>query len=374
MSARGGCWPTAAQELLLRAALLAGDQAGAAWEAWQAATPDLGGLDHGSIRLLPLLSVNLRALGVSHPRTDVLHGTYRKAWYQNRVLLHRVAGALAVLEAAGIPTMVLKGVALLASTGAEIAVRPMDDGDVLVPAGRVADAARVLAGLGLRTRWDLSPDRQTVIHAAPFSEGGRHWLDLHWHALKEDCAAGADAGEWATATAVRVDGVATLAPSLTDQILQACVHGVRWDPEPPLRWVADAAMLVRTGAIDWELLVIRARAHRVAPVLAAALDYLARLLGVPVPPSVVDELHRERTARWERQELELLVVPLTELRRLRLHWYRHRRLRGGRGGIGTLLAFPGYMRRYWGLRSLLEVPRYLVRELPEIRRRMAAGD
>jgi len=373
VSGRGGCWPTPAQELLLRAALLTGSEAVSAWEAWQAATPDLGALDHGSIRLLPLLYANLRALGVSHPRMDVLHGTYRKAWYQNRVLLHRVGRVVQGLNDAGVPTMVLKGVALLASLGAELAVRPMDDGDVMVPADRVAPAADVLGGLGLRTRWDLSPDRRSTIHAAPFSEGERHWLDLHWHALKEDCAPDADAAEWAAAIPVRVDGVATLAPTLTDQLLHACVHGLRWDPEPPLRWVADAAMLVRTGGIDWELLAGRAHAHRVAPVLGMALDYLARVLELPIPPGFAASRLTPPTAAWERRELRLQMEPLTELRRLRLHWYRHRRLRGGEGGLKALVAFPGYMRRFWGLRSVAEMPRYLARELPAIRRRIAGG-
>lgn len=374
MSDRGGCWPTPVQEQLLRAALLTGDEALAAWEAWRRATPDLGRLDHGSIRLLPLLYVNLRALGVSHPRMDVLRGTYRKAWYQNRVLLRQVGRVLAALRAAGVPTMVLKGNAVLASLKVEIAVRPMNDGDVMVPAEHVGTAGRILGELGLHTSLDLSPGRHSVIHAAPFSEAGRYWLDLHWHVLKEDCAANADADEWAAAIPVLVDGIETLAPSLTDQLLLACVHGVRWDPEPPLRWVADAAMLVRTGAIDWELLASRARRHRVAPVLAMALPYLSRVLGLPIPVSAVEACVDVPTVAWERRELQLQVEPLTELRRLRLHWYRHRRLNGGEGGPRALLRFPGYLRRFWGLGSLLEVPRYLARIRPKIRRQIAGGD
>jgi len=373
VSERGGSWPTPAQELLLRAALLAGDEARSAWETWQAGTPDLGALDHGSIRLLPLLYANLRALGVSHPRMDVLHGTYRKAWYQNRVLLHRIGRVLQALNEAGVPTMVLKGIALLASLEAEIAVRPMDDGDVMVPSDRVAVAADVLGGLGLHTHWDLSPDRHAAIHAAPFADGERYWLDLHWHALREDCAPGADAGVWAAAIPVRVDGVATLAPTLTDQLLHACVHGVRWNPEPPLRWVADAAMLIRTGKIDWELLAERAQRHRFAPVLAVALDYIARLVDLPIPAGFVAGRLGAPVAAWETRELCLQMEPLTELRRLRLHWYRHRRLRGGEGGFKTLISFPGYLRRFWGLRSFVEVPRYLARERPAIHRRTAGG-
>jgi hypothetical protein len=374
MSQRGGCWPNPEQELLLRAALGSGPEAVAAWEQWLGATPDLGGLDHGSIRLLPMLHANLRALGVSHPRMELLQGTYRKAWYQNRVLLHRVGRVIAGLNSAGVRTMVLKGVALLASLEMEIAVRPMNDGDVLVPTESVGPAARVLDELGLRTRWDLSADRLSVIHAAPFSEGGRHWLDLHWHMLKEDCTPGADAGEWASAVPVRVDGVETLAPTLTDQLLHTCVHGVRWDPEPPLRWIADATLLIRTGKIDWGILGSRARAHGVAPALALALSYLASTLGLAIPSVLIAGLADGPLPAWKRRELRLQMEPLTELRRLRLHWYRHRRLRGGEGGLGVLATFPTYLRLFWGLHSVVDVPRYLARELPEIRRRLAGGE
>ncbi len=373
MSADGGCWPTPEQELLLRATLLSGDAALAAWQHWQASVGDLGGLDHGSVRLLPLLYRNLKELGVVHPRMEILQGTYRKAWYQNRLLLHKLAETLRRLHDRGVGTMVLKGAALVATACRDIALRPMDDADVLVPVSDLAAAADVLRELGLHTRWDISGERHSVIHAAPFDDDRGFKLDLHWHALKEDCTAIADEQLRADAEAVWFEGVKTLAPAATEQLLHTCVHGVRWDPEPPLRWVADAAMLVNGGAINWERLVTVARRRRLALPLGAALAYAVGLLGLSVPGAVLAELAATPAAVWERRELRLQTQPLTELRRLRLHWYRHRRQRGGGGGLGAVASFPRYLRLFWGLRSLREVPRYLAVELPAIRRQSAAG-
>jgi hypothetical protein len=269
--------------------------------------------------------------------------------------------------------MVLKGAALVATVCPDIALRPMDDVDVLVTAADLPAAAEALRELGLRTRWDVSGERHEVIHAAPFEDDRAFKLDLHWHALKEDCTEIADEQFRAAAEEVSFEGVRTLAPAATEQLLQTCVHGVRWDLEPPLRWVADAAMLVRGGAIDWERLVATASRRRLALPLAAALAYVAALLGVSVPAAVIAELSAAPATAWERRELRLQTLPLTELRRLRLHWYRHRRQRGGRGDTATIAAFPRYLRLFWGLRSLAEVPRYLAVDLPAIRRHGAAG-
>jgi len=50
----GGCWITKQQRLLLRAALLSGQDAIHAWENW-IANVDIDRIDTGSYRLLPLL-------------------------------------------------------------------------------------------------------------------------------------------------------------------------------------------------------------------------------------------------------------------------------------------------------------------------------
>src|SRR5947208_1037833 len=60
------CWPTAQQELLLRAVLAKGEQALTAWQEWKADI-DIENLDEGSTRLLPLLCRNLKNEGVNDP-------------------------------------------------------------------------------------------------------------------------------------------------------------------------------------------------------------------------------------------------------------------------------------------------------------------
>ena len=54
---------------------------------------------------------------------------------------------------------------------------------------------------------------------------------------------------------------ATLAPGATHQLMVVCVHGADWAEEPRLRWIADAAAVIGTGEVDWDLLVHEAEAR-----------------------------------------------------------------------------------------------------------------
>ena len=65
-SSYGGCWPTAGQELLLRACLIPGDGAAGAFREWKAAS-DVNTVDPGSYRLFPLLYKNLQTAGIDDP-------------------------------------------------------------------------------------------------------------------------------------------------------------------------------------------------------------------------------------------------------------------------------------------------------------------
>ena len=180
---RGAFWPTPAQEHLLRAALLRGPAALAAWEAWSAQT-DLDSLDAASFRLLPLLYVNLQAEGAERAKRaaqgagvevrvlrqaqdaqdageaqDVqeardrqslkkLKGIYRYHWSGNQVLFHDAAAVLDRLQAAGVQTLLLMGPALATLYYPNPGLRPVDEFDVLVPLSQAARAAEVLAEAG----------------------------------------------------------------------------------------------------------------------------------------------------------------------------------------------------------------------------------
>src|ERR1044071_9485264 len=126
-----GCWPTRAQELILRAALLEREPALESWNEWRR-TVDIDVVDYGSHRMIPQLYRSLQRHGVKDPLLDRLKGVYRYYLCKNEILMHRTGALLAAFEDADIQTMVLKGAALIQLYYRESGLRPMLDADVLV--------------------------------------------------------------------------------------------------------------------------------------------------------------------------------------------------------------------------------------------------
>ncbi|HEX8206069.1 MAG TPA: nucleotidyltransferase family protein, partial [Solirubrobacteraceae bacterium] len=239
--------PAPEHELLLRAALLDGDAAGDAWRRWQAAHSD-GHLDVGSFRLLPLVYRNLSAQGGDHVWLGRLKGVYRRSWVLNQELFARSAPVVARLDAAGIPTLLLKGAGLALAHYRDAGARPMDDLDVAVPLADAPAAIGQLRAAGLEPRRPLTGDLVGLSHAETFADAGERAIDLHWDLLRW---AGRDEAIWDDAVPVDLRGVATRAPSATDQVLLVAAHAAYWNAWiHPVRWVADLHVLLRSP-IDW---------------------------------------------------------------------------------------------------------------------------
>ena len=101
-------------------------------------------------RLLPLVCRNLERAGIALPTR--LKTAYATALGANTRLLQLAEDVLGRLAHAGIPTLVLKGTALLLLHYRDHGVRPMSDLDVLVPPARAREAFAALDGLGLAGR------------------------------------------------------------------------------------------------------------------------------------------------------------------------------------------------------------------------------
>jgi hypothetical protein len=306
---RPGCWPTAEQETLLRAATGEAATAVAAWQAWSS-TVDVERLDEGSFRLLPLLYRNIARLGCASPLMPRLKGVHRQSWYKNQLLFRRIADVLGALEAAGVSTLLLKGIPLTVLYYRDEAVRPMADADVLVRPSDVETTRAVLEQYG----WH--PGRVPLKWPVPYrgswtfvDHDGRE-LDLHWHVFPECLYADADDELWAAAQPLCIRGVRTNALCRADQLLHALTHGLHWNPVPSIRWVADALTIIaqRDASMDWERFVTQAETRRFAPVVDVALRYLRDVFDAPVPSTVLERLGarpisiRLRVERWSRTD------------------------------------------------------------------------
>ena len=357
--------------LLLKAALLDGDSALAAYAAWRA-TLDLETISIGEQRLLPLLHRNLRRLGVSDSLSNRFRGVRRFYWVANRKRMKFAREVFEALNRAEVPFIVIKGAALAACYLEDPSLRPMYDVDILVTEERLADAAAVLAEKqllpqGLPLGYVVTSDRlRSFVPGWAFGDHERS-IDLHWKALHFDLRPQADDEFWRAAREATLDGTAFRVFNPADQLLHICAHAAqRGGAEAMHTWPADMALVIRGSPdLSFERLVAGAARHRISAIMADALCLLADEFDLSVPRSAIASLRRAAT--WsERAEMRLADRPYPSLSAparmlLELQDFRrgsHNPCHGGWAspgsgasvvrGIQTSLGNPGWLRRLLG--------------------------
>ncbi len=302
--------PSAQDTLLLKAALLKGQAALAAFAEWRK-TLDLDALDFGSQRVLPLLSRNLRSLGVDDPIIARFKGVGRFSWYQNQVLVAAISPLLNSLNQAGIPFALLKGIAFVASIPDQMPLRAMTDVDLLVRPMDVPAAMDNLADGGWSPYYGtIRFAKQELIDrevSCDFSAGRDRHVDLHWFVRKQNRWPNADAALWSRLVPVKLGDVPCRALCFEDQVLHACIHGAPWNGVGTIRWVTDATVILRerSEGFDWAYLLDQCKERRAALQLRHCLAYLRDMLNVPVPDHVLDHLRREPVSLLDRIDYRL---------------------------------------------------------------------
>ncbi len=360
--------PTAQQELVLTAAVGADVAAAEAFAAWTRGVDLSDHFDRATYRLLPLLSSRMRALGVRHPLLTRLDGVYRRSWYETNTLFHATAPMVAALEAQGIETMLLEGVPLALTCYQNHAVRPMSDISLIVRPAQTQPAITALATAGWN-RVDATSDHDLRYrHAMLFRDAAGTDLVLHRHFMFEACNPETDAAVWGTARPLDFAGVATRQPEPSLMLLHAVLHGMRFNPEPPIWWVADALAIMHScgGDVDWERMVAFARAQKMTHRLGLGLTYLATAWNAPVPSEILAALSACPISLTERIENtvvfrnipRLLEHPLTK------QWVifaDYCRCAPATDPIPFAVGLPDYLRYRWRLRSRREIPSQVIR-------------
>lgn len=365
-STTGGCWPTSAQETLLEAAVLNGDSARHAWERWHSAG-GLDNLDFGTFRLLPYVFKRMSESDADAPSLNTLRGIYRRAWCENQILFRKLKATVAALQANDIPVLLLKGAALTLQHYRDRGARPMQDFDVLVPETCALEAISVLEQSGWKlietAHGRLTRQNVNMRASAGFQNGSTGDLDLHWHVLDQACKTGSDAPFWAAARPIDFEGIAvqTLCPA--DQLLHVCVHGLAWNPIPPVRWVVDAHVVIQTGEVDWTRIVETAANLRVTLPVGDALAYLRDRFSEPIPATAVRRLREVPVTRVEQAEYARLLDPdrlQTPLTDVLAFYSRFRRTGDSQSIVQRASSFIEFARMH---ADVTRVKRFLLRSL-----------
>lgn len=355
----GSSWISGEQRLLMRAALLKGNDAIQAWEKW-AGNVNIDRIDIGSHRLLPLLYNNLCLHGIDHPLMNQLKGIHRHSWYKNQIMFKNIGTLMSSFEKTGIKTMVLKGAALNLLYYKNIELRPMNDFDVLVLQEQALEASSLLNKINFTSVTHLKENYFTGVHAIPFVDVSGFRVDLHWHVISTCLERDADNDFWKGAIPVKINDVSTLALNPTDELLHVCAHrGISWSPSN-LWWVPDAlTILYKSPEIDWKRFLFNVQKFHLILPMRETLSYLYEEFNAPMSEEMLQTIMRSRTTIGERLEHKARTTP-KELRgpflELWKHFSTYKRSRGQSQLITLLWDFPDYLRVIWNINHLWQVP------------------
>jgi hypothetical protein len=296
------------QELLLKAALFSGEDALEAWSKWRDAVDWEGHFEPGSFRLLPLLYNNLHKHGVDDSAMGKLKGIYRQAWSKNQTLFHEMAKVIEFLQNAGIKTMLLKGASLSLLYYKNNGSRPMADIDVLVPLKQARLADELLQKAGWTSPFPLTELDLIYGHAIQLHNRLDKEFDLHWRPFN-GCQDEYEKDFWDGAIPVKMANVDSMSPNPTDMLFHVIIHGVAWNPVPPIRWIADAITLINSDdfTIDWQRLINTAQKHHLNLRLKKGLQYLHDNFHPLIPPSVMKTIINLPVYYLEKIEYRFMI-------------------------------------------------------------------
>ena len=253
-------------------------------------------------RLSPVLFKHLRRWEFrSRVPADVmreLEAAYYTTATRNAHALQELARVLEVLSAQAIPTILLKGSALLGTVYEDSALRSMSDVDLLLHQEDLERADRALKEQGFRPVYEprsLQAAPRPFRHDPPlFNPQGTVSFELHRDIVSPPLRYDLE-GFWARATPTTVEGMPCSRPAPEHLLAHLCLHFFmdRHALRPAaLKELWDLAEVMRCyrSSFDWDLFLAEAVRNDVAGAFYCALASTRELLGAGPPDPVLEAL------------------------------------------------------------------------------------
>ncbi|MEM1167889.1 MAG: nucleotidyltransferase family protein [Cyanobacteria bacterium P01_H01_bin.35] len=345
------------QILLLQACLLQGEDVIKAWQQWIVKV-DIENLDSDSNRLLPLLYRNLYTHQINHPEMTRLKGIYRSKWYKNQLLIQKITNILNSLQAANIETLLLNDVAINSQYYPHIALRSIDNFDLLIRTKNAEKAINLLNQLG----WEYSenlPIRTVVGNAAIFKDESGCRLSIHYPVALDAIQQNVEQNFWQEACINKVGEMSTYLLNPTNQLLQVCLQSLSIGQVPTAVWVADAIMILNSSVdkIDWNQLINQAKKRLIVLPLKNTLPLLPEILNTSLPEATLQEIEQLPISKFELREYQIINdKPYPLVGTLLSRYYQYLRLVNDGNTQFNLIEFTKYLQAVWGLDKFWQVP------------------
>lgn len=256
--------------------------------------------------LCGILARRLRELG--HAVPDSFHEQLCAAASQvaaaNLHALHVTEQLVAEFHRAGVPVMLLKGIALLRTIYDNPGLRPISDVDLLIRPSDCDAAASVLTNFGAKVGRPLLNEGffpQFHYEQEWIIPGARPVrIDLHARPLRPLRVSRTmpDEGIWEDARTIKVGDASAMVPNSEMMLIHLAAHASFHGGERILwlydinQWVADSE-----SELDWNILVQRCREWQLSCAVYKALDRCSQVLATTMPERAMRELKSE-AGRW----------------------------------------------------------------------------
>jgi hypothetical protein len=355
-----GFYVDANQVLLLKMLFSSNDEVLAHYQKWSEAVP-FDSLDGGSFRLMPMLYKKLAPYGLRDERYEKIKGIYRYTLYKNNIILSGFHKIVQALHGAGIRMILLKGGALIIKYYSDLAVRPMNDIDILIEKHNVKKAMDILCELGWQYSLRIDIDQALRIYpSVTFLSRHGFELDLHWNIMNEYSEKHFVAELWRDASQAEYKDVPIYLLAAEDQVMHNCAHGVKWDALPTIRWIPDVlAILNAEPELSWTALARKCSERKLTMAVRSCLKYLKLNFNAPIPSDALDLLFAQTVSDEEKKMYAAYTAPLTFGNRIIRQWKLYKNIYQSRPWPAKILFFPAFLKEKSGIVKYSDCIAYL---------------
>lgn len=246
----------------------------------------------------PLAYLHLKEAGLAAPVVAQLAAVYWQAAAAAAVKLELLARLHSAFTAAGVETVLLKGIAFCQTLYPDPALRPMNDLDFWIRPSDISAAWNTLETMGLHSKglWnnpDAIPEHVTQLDFYPDTpQTSPYNVEIHWDLCQKATVRGRLPLErwWAEAQTISWRGQAVKVLSPGAALVHTAVHQMlehrgelRW------RWLLDIDQMIRgqagyeLTAADWAQVLADSQTSGVLPAVQAAIRLTTRWFATPLP-------------------------------------------------------------------------------------------
>ena len=296
-------FPDKTQDLALRLAL--NEQSVTASERSAFAHYLSGGnyLDSGLRRLLPLLFIQVQKDWADSTVMELLEESYKETKAKNLRLYQQSREVIKFLEQYGIRSILLKGIAYSILYYKDCGLRPMNDLDLLIRHEDAKAAIELLVSNG----WVAENEEYIEYNlrygkSMMFENQEGFELDLHWFPFFEAVSLSNKESFWQKAQTLDFCDSTSLCFCDEDNLLHTIVHGLKYNPEPPIRWIPDAVYILKVAgeSFDWNYFLRQMKMFRLSLQVRDAISYLSKSLMVTIPDWIILEVNAVKENTYER--------------------------------------------------------------------------